>query len=131
MSAREIPMTQWPEFLQQFSREHRAWLATVDRVGADSRGRVEVIERPLGSVIPHMDARRVARIEIRFQEDSHPREAIRIDAPTSIRVDEMTNGVARGLEIVDKDGECTRLRFRAAPLPETLDGIAPGELLPS
>ena len=37
-------------------------------------------------------------------------------------------GAARGLEIQDESGECTRIRFRAAPLPEALDGIAPGEL---
>jgi Fe-S cluster assembly scaffold protein SufB len=37
----DSPGTQWPEILQQFSLEHRAWLATVDRVRADSRERVE------------------------------------------------------------------------------------------
>jgi hypothetical protein len=55
-------------------------------------------------------------------------EPIQIDAPASLRVDETADGVARGLEIVDDDGECTRIRFRAAALPETLDGIAPGEV---
>lgn len=30
MSAREIPSWQWPAFLDQFSRTHRAWLATLD-----------------------------------------------------------------------------------------------------
>ena len=48
--------------------------------------------------------------------------------PTSVRIDETPDGVARSLEIVDEDGECTRIRFRAAPVPETLDGITPGEL---
>lgn len=128
MSAREIPRAQWPEFLGQFSREHRAWLATVDRVRPGEPGHTDVVERPLASVTPHIAARRIERIEIRFQEDSHAREQIQIDTPRSVRIDETADGVARGLEIVDKDGECTRIRFRAAPLPEMLDGLAPGEL---
>ena len=128
MSVREIPESQWQDFLAQFSRGHRAWLATVDRVHVGAPSHVDAIERPLGSVTPHVSARRVVGIEIRFQEDSQLREPIRIDAPVTIRVDETAEGVARGLEIQDGDGESTRIRFRAAPLPEALDGIAPGEL---
>jgi len=128
MSARQIPMAQWSEFLDEFSREHRAWLATVDRMRPDAPSHTEAIDRPLASVRPQLAARRIARIEIRFQDDSHSCAPIQIDEPASVRVDETPDGVARGLEIVDEDGECTRIRFRAAPLPETLDGIAPGEL---
>ena len=124
---REIPEAQWQEFLAQFSRGHRAWLATVDRVHAGAPGHNEAVERPLASVTAAVSARRVVGIEIRFQEDAHAREPIRIDAPARVRVDETAEGVAQGLEIHDKDGECIRIRFRAAPLPETLDGIAPGE----
>lgn len=131
MSAREIPIGQWLQFLDQFSREHRAWLATVERVRPGSPGHTEAVERPLAGVVPEVAARGIARIEIRFQEDSPARETIQIEAPTSVRVDETAEGVARGLEIVDDEGECTRIRFRAAPLPEMLDGIAPGELAAS
>ena len=128
MSARETPTARSPEFLDQFSRDHRAWLATVDGMPAESPGQAEPIERPLGSVVPQLTDRRIVRIEIRFQEDSRVPETIRVDAPASIRVDETASGVARALEIVGEDGECTRIRFRAAPLPEMLDGLAPGEL---
>jgi hypothetical protein len=128
MSVREVPTAQWSEFLDQFSRDHRAWLATIDRARPGSPGHTEAVERPLASVVPQVAARRIERIEIRFQEDPHLAEPIQIDAPTSLRVDETADGVARGLEIVDADGECTRIRFRAAALPEMLDGIAPGEV---
>lgn len=131
MSAREIPIAQWSDFLDQFSRRHRAWLATVDRLRPGEPRQTEAIERPLASVLPQRAARGIARIEIRFQENSYPREPIRVDAPTHVRVDETADGVARGLEILDDEGECTRIRFRSAPVPETLDGLAPGELLPS
>lgn len=128
MSVRDIPAAEWPVFLEEFSRGHRAWLATVDRVDPGSLRHVEAVERPLRSVTPDMSARRVVGIEIRFQEDSQARDAIRIEAPARLRVDETTEGTAQGLEIQDEDGECTRIRFRVAPLPETLDGIARGEL---
>ncbi|MGH9329593.1 MAG: hypothetical protein ACRD09_04055, partial [Vicinamibacterales bacterium] len=126
MSLREIPAAEWPEFLENFTRGHRAWLATVDRGLPGAPGHIEVFERPLRSVTPDVSAGRVIGIEIRFQEDSG--EAIRIDAPASVRVEETMEGAARVLEIHDKGGECTRIRFRAVQLPEMLDGVAPGEL---
>jgi hypothetical protein len=125
---REIPEAEWQAFLTQFSGGHRAWLATVDRAPVAARGHVAAIERPLGSVLPELSDRRVIGIEIRFQQDPQGRDSIRIDAPIRLRVDETAEGAARGLEIEDESGECTRIRFRAAPLPEALDGIAPGEL---
>jgi hypothetical protein len=70
----------------------------------------------------------VTAIEIRFQ-DARP-APLRIDDPVSLCVDETTDGTARGLEIVAADGDRTRILFRAAPRPEMLDGIAPGELSP-
>lgn len=131
MSVRDIPTAEWPDFLQAFSRGHRAWLTTVDRVHPGARAQTEVVERPLRSVTAEMSLRRIAGIEIRFQEDSHTGDTIRIDAPTHVRVDETEEGVTRGLEIQAEDGECTRLRFRAAPATALLDGIAPGEVSPA
>lgn len=129
MSLREIPESRWPEFLEQFSRSHRAWLATVDHVGPGAP-HVDADEHALHSITPEESAGRILNIEIRFQEDSRAREAVRIQAPKHLRVDETSEGTAQGLEIVDAQGGSTRIRFRAAPLPEMLDGVAPGELSP-
>ena len=86
------------------------------------------LQRPLASIVPRMAGSRVARIDIRLQEDSPTGEPIHVDAPASIRVEETPEGSVRSLEIVNDDGGSTWVRFRVAPLPETLDGIAPGEL---
>jgi hypothetical protein len=123
MSIREIPEANWEEFLEGFSRGHRAWLATIDSVPP---GRVDAIERRLASVTPEMRADQVVAIDIRFHDDA--REAIRIDRPASIRVDETSEGTVQALEIVEAEGNRTRIRFRSAPSPEMLDGLAPGEL---
>jgi hypothetical protein len=47
-----------------------------------------------------------------------------------VGVDETADGAARGLEIAGSDGRGTRIRFRAAPVPERLDRIAPREATP-
>ena len=128
MGFRDVPINEWPQFLQDFSRGHRAWLATVDRLSPGAAHSDDVVERPLRSITPEVRGNRVVSIEIRFQEASHAREAVRIDAPTSVRVDETSEGTARGIEVVDENGDRTRVHFRTAPRPEMLDGVAPGEL---
>jgi hypothetical protein len=130
MSIREIPRNDWRDFLESFNRGHRAWLATVETAVPGQSAQVGAVEHPLHSVSPTIAANRVIGIEIRFQGDSRAREVLRIDDPVNLRVDETTQGIARGLEIVDADGDRTRILFRAAPRPEMLDGIAPGELSP-
>jgi hypothetical protein len=128
MRTREIPAVEWTAFLQQFSAEHRAWLASVDRVRPGASRHVEVVERPLGSVTASVAARRVVGIQIQFQEDSNAGGAIRIERPKRLRVEETEEGAVRALEIEDESGQSTRVGFRVTARPEALDGIAPGEL---
>ena len=128
MATREIPFADWRPFLDDFSRGHRAWLATVERIHPAAPGRVEAAARPLETVAPIESARRVVGIEVRFQEDSDAREAVRIEAPVKMRVDETPERTTRGLEIEGEDGELLRIRFRSAPLSEMLDGVAPAEV---
>jgi hypothetical protein len=113
VSLREIPVPQWDPFLDEFSREHRAWLASVERVHPGAPAHVDVRERPLRSI----EADAVTGIEIRFQDGT-----VRVEAPKTLRVDEKGN-----LEIEDWSGERVRLRFRVAEPPGALDGLAPGE----
>ena len=122
-SAREIPRWQWPAFLDQFSRTHRARLATLDEEDEST-----ATGHPLRSVTPFVHNNRVVHIDIRFQDDPHGREPARSHSPVSVHVHETTEGLALGLEIVDDKGHATHLRFAAAARPERLDGVAPGEL---
>jgi hypothetical protein len=126
MNAREIPSWQWPAFFDQFSRTHRAWLATLDENDVVP----DHATHPLRSVTPFVHNHRVVHIDIRFQDDPHGREPIRIRAPVSVHVHETIEGIAQGLDIADDKGRATRLRFGAAARPEMLDGVAPGEFSP-
>ena len=129
MNSRDIPRVQWPAFLDQFSRTHRAWLATIDS-GASAADRQTAVAHPLRSVTPFVYNDLVVHIDIRFQDDDRSRDPLRITAPGTVRVDETTQGIAQTLEIIDSQGVATRLRFRAAPIADMLDGVAPGELSP-
>jgi len=127
MNSRNIPRAQWPAFLDQFSRTHRAWLATIDS-GASAADRQTAVAHPLRSVTPFVYNDLVVHIDIRFQDDDRSQDPLRITAPGTVRVDETTQGIAQVLEIIDSQGVATRLRFRAAPTADMLDGVAPGEL---
>ncbi len=109
MSVREIPMGQWPAFLQSLGSIHRAWLGTVDR-----GGRVEVREKPLESIAAN------GGIDIRIGH-----KVIHVDEPQAVRVEETPQGVTQALQIDDATGHRVTLRFRAAPPPSSLDGITP------
>jgi hypothetical protein len=109
MSVREVPRQEWAAALERFSLEHRSWLTRVGEPGS---------ERPLASV----DAE-AGSIVIRFAGDA----LVRVDAPSAVRILETEDGAHRGMD-VESPGGITRLRFRAAARPETLDGAAPGEL---
>lgn len=113
MTAREIPVAQWDPFLDEFSRGHRAWLASVERTHPGAPAHVDIRERPLRSI--ESDA--VTGIEIRFQDG-----AVRIESPKTLRVDERGD-----LEFEDWSGERVRLRLRVAEPPGVLDGLAPTE----
>jgi hypothetical protein len=111
MNMREIPSREWPAFLDKLGREHRAWLATVDRSGL-----VEAREQPLVSISTGDG------IDIRIGE-----KAIHVDEPQAVRVEETAEGATQALQIDDATGRRLTLRFRVAVAPGALDGLAPAE----
>lgn len=121
---RDLAPSEWKEFLEDFSRTHRAWLATIDTVSYGRPARVRIIQRRLRSLVPDMCGDRVMGLEIRFQEKSHFESAVQITAPVTVRVDETPEGDARGLEIVDETGSRTRIRLQTVPSGDVLDGMA-------
>jgi hypothetical protein len=129
MNVRDIPRAQWPAFFDQFSRTHRAWLATID-AGASPVDSQNGDAHPLRSITPFVYNDRVVHIDIRFQDDLQTNKPLRITAPGTVRVDETREGIAQALEIIDSHGISTRLGFRVATQAEMLDGIARGELSP-
>ena len=122
-----IPLHDWQSFLAGFSRAHRAWLTTVERLCAGQPSHVEGASRPLDKVTPIGAPGGHFAIEVRFQDAAEP-VTVLVRQPTALRLEDTADGAEQGLDIEDSEGTCTRVRFRATALPETLDGMAPGEI---
>ena len=115
---REVPTGEWGPFLGRFGREHRAWLATVHVVDAQS-----TVHR--SAAIPMKSAN--ASIDVVKLEFLGDTELLCVRRPCALRV-QQTDGLVHALEIETALGQFIRLAFRATALPEQLDGLAPGEL---
>jgi hypothetical protein len=122
MTVRDVSRSEWPSFLEHFSREHRAWISTMHGLVA-------------GAPLTHIPS--VALKSVTLESDV-PGPIVRITffngvslcavRPCVVRV-QTDDGAERALEVETADGGFIRLAFRATALPEQLDGIAPGELM--
>jgi hypothetical protein len=122
MGDRVIPRDEWAAFLASFTRQHRAWLATVERSGRRESSLVQ--QRPLIRIDTDCRGDEIKAIRITVGERSRHQET-RVDHPRSVRLLRTAAG-DRGLEIDDGD-ECTRVAFRASAFPDQVDGMAPAE----
>lgn len=122
MTIRDVLGSEWPSFLEHFSREHRAWIGTIHGLVA-------------GAPVTHVQAAGLKSVTL---ESGASGPILRITfvngvslcavRPCVLRV-QTDDGAQRALEIETADGGFIRLAFRATALPEQLDGIAPGELM--
>jgi hypothetical protein len=125
MSVHDVPRSRWADVLEQFSRGHRGWLASVVRVRPGPELMSHTDSRPLDSVTVTPSAGRPSAIRVRFQ--GGPTVCIR--APRTLGVDRRDDGAECALEIDAAEGMFVRIVFRATALPQEVDGIAPAELV--
>lgn len=117
-----VPAVEWSGFLERFSRRHRTWLATIHGVARElplTRIPSEAFE---AIALERCDSDHLVRLTFA--------NGISLCAPRprAIRVQETNDGAEAALEVETADGAFIRLAFRAAALPEQLDGVAPAEL---
>ena len=124
MSVHDVPRRRWMEVLEEFSRDHRGWLASVVTVGPDPELVSSTTLRPLESVTVGPDEGRPTALRVGFQGGP----AVFVTAPRTLAVDRRHDGAERALEINAADATFVRIAFRATALPEELDAIAPTEL---
>lgn len=127
----DVARDRWREFLEEFSADHRSWLATVEH--CDALGQTTDVlarELPLARVTLDDACGPARAIQITFAaEQGRTPPHLDVPDPIALRLVEAP-GRAPSLEIHQTDDRCTRLRFRDVPLPELLDGVAPGEAEP-
>ncbi|HEX9302915.1 MAG TPA: DUF5335 family protein [Thermoanaerobaculia bacterium] len=124
MVTREIPREEWPEFFEEFTRRHEGWLVTVENFG-DLGAQVEEHERPLKGIFAE-GKKETPAVEILTGATLDETFTHAVAHPTRVRVEETPEGAESALEIQSRDEGTTLVRFRAAALPETVDGVGPG-----
>ena len=122
MTVRGVPPSEWGSFLERFSREHRAWRATIH--GIEREVPVTVVPSvAIRSVILEKPAADPV-VRLTFSNGV----SLCAPRPCVIRVQETDRRAVCALEVETVDGAFIRVAFRAVALPEQLDGIAPHEL---
>jgi len=117
MQLEEIPHQQWRQYLDQFSRAHRSWPATVRTVTTQIQEAHDLGELPLLGITDEQQGDR-DQIEIILgrPEDSHLSHTI--DRPVRLRGAEWNDGYSGRLEIEAADGEVTTVQV--GPKEQTL-----------
>jgi hypothetical protein len=110
MPGEEIPRSEWAAFCASFSYSHEGWLCML--------GRSDVY-RPLAAIAAGPVRNAVCAIEIHLGD----RPAHIVSDPVRIYLDTNAQGADEGLRIEAADGRTTSLRFRAAAVPEWVDGL--------
>ena len=122
MTIQHVPPPQWRGFLDRFSREHRAWLATVHGV-EHGRPTTRMPSVAIRSVSLEEDLRD-GIVRVTYGNGL----SLCAPRPSAVRVQQTEDGADCALEIDTASGGLVRLAFRATARPEELDGFAPGEL---
>jgi hypothetical protein len=125
MAIQNIPHAEWPAFLERFSREHRAWLATIHGI---ERG-MPITRVPSVAIKKVTLERHVSEeiVRLTFRNGI----SLRVLRPSAVRVQQADGGLTSALEIEALDGVLVRVAFRATARLDQLDGVAPGELTAS
>jgi hypothetical protein len=116
MPAEKISHRQWKGFLRSYREQHAGWLASFIPPGGPASPMGELRDIRLECLDGH------DRIVFSFAREEHV-----VPHPRQLSALRTADGAHQGLEIVSDDGDVSRLQFREATRPETLDGMAPGE----
>ena len=132
---RTVPRDEWGRFFEQFAEQHRGWQfrlaeARSEQLGADpaelerhARTVAELV--PLSGIRVSEEGGRAAVTVIAGEGQGEPRHELRDVA--QVDFEETIEKGHRGLDLYTADGEVLVLRFRSAPPPETVDGLAESE----
>lgn len=122
MIRKEIPNTEWSNFLESFTMQHDGWLVDVESV-REGKSSLHAEGLPLEGIMPRVGTDEPRRVIVTVGGSMEKHQRIVVPEPASIHV-QADNGVETGLEIESRDGSLTRVRFISPVAPETIDGIS-------
>jgi hypothetical protein len=122
MTTVEIPREAWVHRLNEFTTIHEGWLVSLDILGAELGIQPEIVNLPLLGVSPdRVNHDGTVAVPVARSQSDHFTHIV--EAVTRIYVERTDDGADAALQIESVDGTRAILRFRAAALPETVDGI--------
>jgi hypothetical protein len=118
----EIPREAWVQRLNEFTAIHEGWLVSLDLLAPEIGAQPEIRNLPLvGLTADRIDHDSTIAVFVARSPTEHLTHVI--DAVTRVYIERTDEGADAALQIESADGSRTILRFRAAVLPETVDGI--------
>jgi hypothetical protein len=118
---KEIPEREWIRFLDEFSLAHEGWLVSIDVYEPDQSGATEAVEQPLVGVTADRGGE-TPSVSVVVGRDGEELTRL-IHGVRGVRINRTEDGAEQALEIEDRDGRITVVRFRSAVRPETVDGV--------
>jgi hypothetical protein len=122
MSAVVIPPEEWKEFLEAFSARHRGWLVRIEIHDVQTEEDVGSQYRPLHSAELDTEDPNNLRINVTVDSDHKLVKHI-LFRPCRLTLQLAAGGADESLNIQSLNTSTT-IRFRAAVLPDVVDGIA-------
>ena len=118
----EIPREAWVHELNEFTMVHEGWLVSLDVLGPEIGAQPEIDNLPLlGVSADRLDHDGTIAVSVARSATEHLTHIIH--AVTRVYIERTDDGADVALQIESVDGTTTILRFRAAALPETVDGV--------
>ncbi len=119
----EIPRQQWSDFFEAFSRQHQAWLVTIETIGPDLGSQVNAARRPLAHITAELQEAGNDTISIALAKPSGDSLHIVIPAPRRLWLKKNEVGADEALEIETANGPTTILTVCSPMLPEMVDDV--------
>ena len=123
MQTRQIPKTEWPSFLENFSRRHEGWLVTLEILNPEISAQVEATGLVLEGLTGERDEARGDTITIMAGNTPDDHLTHSIIHPTEVSLERTDGGADAALLIKSVDGTTSLLSFRSGVLPELIDGL--------
>jgi hypothetical protein len=118
----EIPREDWADRLNAFSRMHEGWLVSLDVLGPEIGAQPEVDNLPLlGVTADRVGHDGTIAISVARSPAEHATHLVH--RATHLHIEQTDEGADAALQVESADGTKAVLRFRAAALPETVDGV--------
>lgn len=124
MKTRTIPLGEWRQFLDSFSRQHAGWLMNVEVDSLELGAQPEIDDLPLAGISADTMSSAGGAVEIFAGDDPDHRITHTIVHATALNLEQSDAGADVALQVKAADGTTTILRFRSPALPETVDNVA-------